>query len=177
MEATLEQPADLSTREALASLHPDAFAWAMALSDRDRNLAEDVLQTAYVKVLAGEARFDGRSSLKTWLFGVIRRTAASERRRGWMSAKGLARFTRLRVEPVDDGPETLAHASETAVRLSAALPRLSRRQREVLHLVFQQDLTIEAAAGVLGIGVGSARVHYARGKARLRGLLAREGQR
>jgi RNA polymerase sigma-70 factor (ECF subfamily) len=62
---------------------------------------------------------------------------------------------------------------ETARELVDALRALSARQRDVLHLVFYQDLTVEQAAGVLGIGVGSARVHYARGKARVRALLER----
>ena len=43
--------------------------------------AEDVLQTSYLKILDGRARFGGRSSFKTFLFGVIRHTAAEDRRR------------------------------------------------------------------------------------------------
>jgi RNA polymerase sigma-70 factor (ECF subfamily) len=43
-----------------------------------------------------------------------------------------------------------------------------------LHLVFYQDLTIAAAADVLGISLGSARVHYERGKAQLRRHLGEE---
>jgi len=56
------------------------------------------------------------------------------------------------------------------------LLRLSPRQRELLHLVFYQELTIEEAAGVLGISVGSARVHYERGKAAVRRMLAEDGE-
>jgi RNA polymerase sigma factor (sigma-70 family) len=78
--------------------------------------------------------------------------------------------------PVVD-PEALSLRSERAGALSAALLRLSGRQREVLHLVFYQDLTIEEAAQVLGIATGSARQHYERGKARLRELLPAEAPR
>ena len=53
----------------------------MACCGRNRERAEDVLQTSYLKILDGRARFRERSSFKTFLFGVIRRTAAEERRR------------------------------------------------------------------------------------------------
>ena len=178
MEAALERPRAASTQDLLASLHADAFGWALACCGRDRAAAEEALQSAYVRILAGEARFDGRSSFKTWLYAVIRRTAAGERRRAWLSARGLARLTRLRVEPPPvPGPEKESAEAFRAKALTDALERLSRRQREVLHLVFYQGLTIAEAAGVLDVSIGSARVHYERGKARLRRTLAPEVRR
>src|SRR6184192_4367415 len=65
----------------LEDLHAASFGWALACCGRDREEAEEVLQSAYLKVFAGKARFDGRSTFRTWLFGVIRLTAAEERRR------------------------------------------------------------------------------------------------
>jgi RNA polymerase sigma-70 factor (ECF subfamily) len=158
---------------ALAEIHAESFSWALACCHRDRLLAEEVLQVAYVKVLDGSARFDGRSSFKTFLFGVIRRTAREQRRARWLSTRRLTQWFASRnreAPPVD--PEAASMRSERARALTDALGRLSGRQREVLHLVFSQDLTIEQAAGVLGIATGSARQHYERGKARLRELLS-----
>ena len=145
----------------LERLHPASFAWSLSCCRRDRDEAEDVLQDVYMKILEGKARFDGRSSLKTWLFAVIRRTAASRSRRRFVRDLLLAKWAREEV------PVLPAEYSETATILLQALTRLARRQREVLELVFYHDLTIEEAAAALNVSVGSARVHYHRGKKQL----------
>ena len=78
-------------------------------------------------------------------------------------------------DPVPD-PERLSSEAESQDRLRHLLSRLSPRQRDLLHLVFYQELTIEEAAGVLHISIGSARTHYTRGKSRLRELLSWAGE-
>src|SRR5688572_23653093 len=67
----------------LAALHADSFVWAMTCCDHRRADAEDALQSAYLRVLDGSATYRGASAFRTWLFAVIRRTAAEERRRRW----------------------------------------------------------------------------------------------
>lgn len=168
--------ADLA--EELARHHRAAFGWALACCRWDPAAAEDVLQTAYLKIVDGRARFAGDAEFKTFLFGVIRRTASEERRRRVVRAAfSLSWLTRNGHEPTVPalglGPIV---RDETSTALLAALRRLSPRQRDVLHLVFYQDLTIAEAALVMGISVGSARVHYERGKAQLRRLLGGNGE-
>ena len=153
------------TRAEIERLHPAGFAWSMACCDRNRERAEDVLQASYLKILDGRARFEERSSFKTFLFGVIRRTAAEERRR---TAIGRLIFGEAAAEPAS--PE---HEPSDRLALQTALPLLARRQREVLELVFAMGMTLQEAADTLSISVGSARVHYDRGKKRLAALLGR----
>ncbi len=157
---------------ALERLHEESFGWALACCGRRPAEAREALQAAYLKVLDGRAAFDGRSSFRTFLFGVIRRTAAEERRREALRRLRLVSIAATQ-EPLDPAPGAADGMvrSEEARRLVAALARLPRRQREVLDLVFYHDLTIAEAATVMGVGVGTARVHYERGKARLRALL------
>ena len=152
--------------------HADAFAWAMTCCGRDCAEAEDVLQTSYLKVLEGRAVFASRSSFKSWLFGVIRRTAAEHRRWRALRRFRLASLTEY-VDPSPDAATAMSH-SESVAHLIAALATLSARQRQLLHLVFYQDLTIGEAAGVLGISIGTARTHYERAKERLRERLTLE---
>lgn len=159
-------------RGELARLHPQAHAWAVRCCRDHRAEAEDVLHEAYMKVLDGRARFEGRSSFKTWLLGVIRHTAREHVRRGWARVIRLERWWR------ESGEAHLATATQSSSddRLAAlrrGLSQLSKRQQEVLHLVYYQDLTIHEAADVLAMPVGTARTHYERGKSRLRQLLAR----
>ena len=156
--------------------HSNAYAWAVRCCDGDRTEAEEVLHLAYLKILEGRARFDGRSSFRTWLFGVIRRTAWEERRRGWTQRLRLLDWWRDRwTEPASPAVDDQVGTADEAARLRHCLGKLSRRQQEVLHLVFYQGLTVQEAAAVLGLPVGTARTHYERGKARLRPLLAAEG--
>src|SRR6266571_8298132 len=72
-------PADLTAK--LEELHAAAFGWALSCCGWDRSAAEDVLQATYLKLLDGRARFDGRSTVRTFVFGVIARTAREARPR------------------------------------------------------------------------------------------------
>ena len=155
----------------LELLHADSFGWALSCCRRRKDEAEEVLQTAYIKVLEGRAKFEGRSSFRTWFFGVIRRTASEQQRRRWLRDTLLNRW--YAGQPLRPGwsAAPLGKGADSSL-LRNALSRLPERQQQVLHLVYYQDLTVEEAAGVLGVSLGTARTHFDRGKRRLRQLLA-----
>src|SRR3984893_1120043 len=156
---------DISELEAqLERLHGASFGWALSCCRRDHAEAEEVLQTVYLKILEGKARYRGESSLKTWLFAVIRKTAITEQR------KRLLRALKSIAAP-NPTPERNSFAAEPAAeferseaqkKFQAALEHLPARQREVLHLVFYEDLNLREAANVMGVSIGSVRQHYER---------------
>ena len=163
---------DVSWEDELARWHEASFGWAMSCCGFDPAEADEVLQNAYLKILDGRARFRGRSSPRTFLFGVIRRSASERRRRERLRARLTPRAP---VPSAAAAPDERVALDQAARVLRDALGGLAARQREALHLVFYQELTIEEAAGVMGVSLGTARTHYERGKRRLRALLSEEG--
>jgi len=162
--------ADAGLSEELSKLHASSFGWALSCCQRDRVEAEDVIQETYFKVLSCKARFDGRAAFRTWLFGVIRFTALERRR--WRISRRREVST---AEPPDVPSSEPRVDRETREALTNALGRLSERQREVIHLTFYEGLTVEEAAAIMRVSVGSARTHYDRGKASLLVMLQKEG--
>src|SRR5438067_5446840 len=118
----------------LERLHSTSFGWALSCCRRDASDAEDVLQTVYLKILEGKERFRGESSLKTWLFAVIRKTAATEYRRKLLRTLRWGADLET-IEPVGTAQTTAFERSESQVHFHAALKTLPKRQREALHLV------------------------------------------
>ena len=155
----------------LEKLHDASFGWALSCCRHDRAEAEEVLQTVYLKILQGKARYGGESKLKTWLFAVIRKTAISERRKHLLRAMTSVAGTSA---DLNSQPAVELERTELQRRFQHALKCLPARQRETLHLVFYQDLSLREAAEVMSISIGSARRHYERGKKRLREELDQE---
>lgn len=172
--ATSRAEATVLHEEELEEMHTRSFAWALSCCQWDREEAADVLQASYLKVLEGRARFGSRSRFSTWLFGVIRHTALERRRKRATRKVLLLRHARELMpasDPRMEGPRSIPFE---AAQLRNALTKLPRRQREVLHLVFYEDLSIREASEVMQVGLGSARVHYDRAKRRLRSELSKD---
>ena len=158
--------------EVLEVHHRDSWGWALACCQWQHSLADDVLQESYLRVLDGRARFGGSSTEKTWFFGIIKNVARelgrSQARQGWRL------FTTVATTPEPTGHDpglAAAEHDESSRQLRSALNTMPQRQREILHLVFYTELTLEQAAHTLGMSLGSARTHYHRGKSRLAELL------
>ena len=156
----------------LEKRHDASFGWALSCCRHNRADAEEVLQTVYLKILQGKARYRGEASLQTWLFAVIRKTAISEHRKQLLpTLTSIGSAPKPDQDSLNSQPAVEFERSEMQRRFQQALKCLPARQRETLHLVFYQGLSLREAADVMGVSIGSARRHYERGKKRLREAL------
>ena len=120
------------------------------------------MQQAYVEILSGSARFDNKSSLKTFVFAVVQNLARSRFRR-------IASRLRLLREHAAQTESAVVDAVEPEDdRLWPAVKALPARQRDMIELVFCRDMTIEEASRVMGVTTGTGRVHYDRAKKALK---------
>src|SRR5262249_55632113 len=112
----------IDLRPELERLHPASFGWALWCCDHRRDEAEGVLQMAYVNVLEGKARFGGRSSLRTWFFAVVHRTAREQRRRRWVRELLLGQWSaRQPAFAIADAPDAALTSSQKDQALRQAL--------------------------------------------------------
>ena len=142
--------------------HEDAYWWALQCSNYNEEDAKDVLQNTYVKILEGRAKYNGRSTFKTWLFSVIRFTGIDQLRKTVVFES---------IESIEIGVEENDLLEDNYRPL---MESLSTRQKEVLLLSFYHGMTLEEIAEVLELGVGTVRTHYSRGKDAFRLLLEKE---
>ncbi len=157
------------SKEALQDLHEQLFGWALSRADFDHAAAEDLMQQAYVEVLSGRARFNNKSTLKTFVFGVVQNLARSQMRKIAIRLRIVRRHSaELRQDELSEANEN-EHEQQQVWQAVESLPA---RQRDITELVFCREMTIEEASAVMGVSVGSGRVHYDRAKKALAVKLA-----
>jgi RNA polymerase sigma-70 factor (ECF subfamily) len=151
------------SRSALEAIHSQVYGWALSRCDFDHATAEDLMQQAYVELLSGNARFDNKSTLRTFVFSVVQNLARSRFRRVSSRLRLVKKYHR---ESIVEHVETTELAVDDGIwRAVRALPA---RQRDIIELVFCRELTIEQASAVMGVTTGTGRVHYDRAKKALR---------
>jgi RNA polymerase sigma-70 factor, ECF subfamily len=152
-----------------------------------RAVAEEVVQDTWLAVLRGISGFEGRSSLRTWLFSILvnraRSTGTREQRSIPMADAGpvvdASRFGpdgRWASPPehwVEEAEDRLA-SGKIAALLRSAMNDLPVRQREVVMLRDVEGMSSEEVCGVLAISEGNQRVLLHRGRSKLRQVLETE---
>src|SRR5579884_129171 len=132
----------------------------------DHGLAEELLQDTLVAIWKSARTFEGRSSARTWIFGIARRQAHNTLRQRGLPLADPAELEALTAG--DPEPEDAALASAERAELAGALRALAPIHREVLVLTFMQELSYQETAQVLGIPVGTVKSRLNHAKRALR---------
>ena len=172
----------------LQSVHTQSWQWCLFCCDYHTQNAQDILQEAYLRVLSGQAQFRAQSTVKTWFFGIIRLLSYNQKRtyRSRMKrlAEGVQSYVSLPHSIYQGFSRYLGGGSDQQLnqavanephydreQIQQAIETLSQAQKQVIILVFYQDLTLNECAEIMQISVGSVRTHYARAKKKLAHLL------
>lgn len=129
----------------------------------DTEDSADITQETFIRAFQSFSRFDGRSSLRTWLFRIAHNLCVDRARKvGRAPAE-------LRIEAVTEdeeqlhipdsrwSPETLAMDAELAEAIEAAIASMSEKLRSVLLLHDREDMQYEEIAQALQLPIGTVK--------------------
>jgi RNA polymerase sigma-70 factor (ECF subfamily) len=149
------------------------LGWSLGFAERmlgARQDAEDLVQTAFLRVWQGAARWEPRAKFSTWLYRVLHNLCMDHFR-----ARGAG------LEALDEDLPDSAPGSEERMtglqreaRVRAALTALPHRQRAALVLCYYEERPQAEAAALLGVSEGALESLLSRGRAALRQWLKDE---
>jgi RNA polymerase sigma-70 factor, ECF subfamily len=153
--------ADRTAMHVLFSKHHVAVYRFVLQRLQDHASAEDVTSDVFLDVWRQAGRFEGRSTVLTWILAIARHKAFAARARG----RSIELDLEMAADQVGtDDPEAPLQARDRSILLRKCLTKLSPAHREVLDLVYYQEQSMDAVATILGIPRNTAktRVFYAR---------------
>ena len=153
---------DRLAMQALFARHrTSVYRWLLRFVS-DTTLAEDLLSEVFLDVWRQAGRFEGRSSVATWLLSIARYKALSARRR--RTDAELDQHIEATVADTSDDPEAALEKKARNESLRQALTKLSTEHRQVIDLVYYHEKSVEEVAQILHVPAATVktRMFYAR---------------
>lgn len=171
-EQRLIEQAAAGNRSAAARLiqghQASLYAYMLRMSGRPE-VAEDIVQDAFVRVLANLDRFDPRFRFSTWLFTIAKRlyVNACQKYKPVFDSDVVGGWEGRDASPATP---TIEHEQQTRARaaIDRALQSLSHEQREIIILFHQQEWPITQIADFMGMPEGTVKSHLHRGRRKMR---------
>lgn len=167
---------DTSIRALVSTYHASMVRFARSIAG---DSAEEIVQEAWIKIIRGLPAFEGRSSLRTWLFSIVRNEAINRLRHDAREPE---------VETIDalvdrhepdgrwrtppgawsaDTPEAILASKEMRGLIAQTLAGMPATQQAVVTLRDVEGLDFEEICNILKISPSNARVLLHRGRQRL----------
>jgi len=163
---------DEATHEHFARIHRAALVFSGNPWD-----ADDLAQETFLILARQSGRFEGRSSVYTWLYGVLLNLDRRQRRHYGMQRRKLRVLWGAQASDPIDGPgaDAASEVKEWKNSLWARVAQLPDGQRQSLVLRFSEGLRYEEIAEILECPLGTVKSRIFHGLAALRRLLDAEG--
>jgi RNA polymerase sigma-70 factor (ECF subfamily) len=140
---------------------------------REREMAEELLNETLLDVWRQAGRFEGKSSVSTWIYSIAHH-------------KAVSRLRRIREHPLDEGAaekiedtaptaDMRVEESDTARLLKGMLDKLSFDHREVIQLAYYQEFSVQQIAEVLDLPENTVKTRMFYARQRLKALLEAAG--
>ena len=139
----------------------------------NRELAQDLFQETWMRVLERGAQCNGQSKFDTWLFAIARHLVIDNSRKKTASSLEALQEEHAGERPFevaagDPSPFESLATVENGSRVNAALSQLDRLHREVIVLRFHEELTLEEIASITGAPLSTVKSRLYRGLAALK---------
>jgi RNA polymerase sigma-70 factor (ECF subfamily) len=162
----------LAMQTLFARHHVRVYRFVLRLV-RNPTTAEDVISDVFLDVWRQAGRFEGRSSVPTWLLAMARFKALSALRR--KPEDELDEDRADAIEDLSDDPEVSLQKKDKGEVLRACMAELSAEHREVIDLVYYHERSVEDVAQVLGVPEGTVKTRMFYARKRLAEMLTARG--
>jgi len=127
----------------------------------DRPRAEDLTQETFLAIIRGAARYEPRSLVRTYLYGIALKLAAAERRK-------VARTGPSAAAEASSAAASPGDAHDASLWIREALARLDEPHREILMLREYEQLSYQEIAALLRLPVNTVRTRLFRARLALK---------
>jgi len=155
-----------------ARYHVRVFRFVVRLV-RDEGTAEDLISEVFLDVWRQAGRFEGRSTVSTWMLAIARFKAISALRR--RSDEELDEDAAGAIEDPSDDPATALEKKDKSASIRKCLMGLSAEHREIVDLVYYHEKSVEEVAEIVGIPANTVKTRMFYARKRLAELLKAGG--
>ena len=174
-ETLIKQIADgnkLAMRALFARHQVRVYRFALRIV-RDTALADDVVSEVFIDAWQHAGRYEGRSTVSTWLLGITRHKALTAANR--RPTESIDSETAMNVVDPANTPEAELGQKDTGAVIRRCLASLTPEHAEIIDLVYYQDKSIKEIVEILGIPENTVKTRMFYARKRLAALVAAAG--